>query len=385
MRHPGERGGVSPPVYSPQHRGADAAPLACPLTNSRDILANDEVFLIEMSAMIPAPFSVGFPSLRLRRLRANPRLRDLVRETELNPRDFILPLFVRHGQSQRVPIKSMPGHDQMTVDHLPREIDEIASLGIPAVILFGIPEHKDAVGSDAYDPNGVIQQAVRAIKGTRSDVLVITDVCFCEFTDHGHCGIVNQKHGHTDVDNDATLEILVKEAVAQCQAGADLIAPSGMMDGMIAALRTGLDAANFENIPIMSYAAKYASAFYGPFRDAAESAPQFGDRRSYQMDPANAGEALREVALDVAEGADILMVKPALSYLDVIRRVKQAHPEIPLAAYNVSGEFSMVKAAAANGWIDEQRTALEILTSIKRAGADMILTYFAKEAARWLA
>ena len=335
--------------------------------------------------MIPTASCPGFPSVRLRRLRSNPRLRDLVRETELNPRDFILPLFVRHGQNQRIPIKSMPGHDQMTVDHLPREIDEIASLGIPAVILFGIPEHKDAVGSDAYDPNGVIQQAVRAIKATRSDVLVITDVCFCEFTDHGHCGIVNEKHGQADVDNDATLEILVREAVAQCQAGADLIAPSGMMDGMIAALRTGLDAARFENIPIMSYAAKYASAFYGPFRDAAESAPQFGDRRSYQMDPANAAEALREVALDVAEGADILMVKPALSYLDVIRRVKQAHPEIPLAAYNVSGEFSMVKAAAANGWIDEQRIALEILTSIKRAGADMILTYFAKEAARWLA
>ena len=335
--------------------------------------------------MIPTASSPGFPSVRLRRLRSNPRLRDLVRETELNPRDFILPLFVRHGQNQRIPIKSMPGHDQMTVDHLPREIDEIASLGIPAVILFGIPEHKDAVGSDAYDPNGVIQQAVRAIKATRIDVLVITDVCFCEFTDHGHCGIVNEKHGQADVDNDATLEILVREAVAQCQAGADLIAPSGMMDGMIAALRTGLDAARFENIPIMSYAAKYASAFYGPFRDAAESAPQFGDRRSYQMDPANAAEALREVALDVVEGADILMVKPALSYLDVIRRVKQAHPEIPLAAYNVSGEFSMVKAAAANGWIDEQRIALEILTSIKRAGADMILTYFAKEAARWLA
>ena len=328
--------------------------------------------------------ATGFPSLRLRRLRSNPRLRDLVRETELNPCDFILPLFVRHGQNQRVPIRSMPGHDQMTVDHLPREIDEIASLGIPAVILFGIPEHKDAVGSDAYDPNGVIQQAVRAIKATRSDVLVMTDVCLCEFTDHGHCGIVNDKHGQTDVDNDATLGMLVQEAVAHCQAGADLIAPSGMMDGLIAALRSGLDTAGFENIPIMSYAAKYASAFYGPFRDAAASAPQFGDRRTYQMDPANAAEALREVALDVAEGADILMVKPALSYLDVIRRVKQAHPEIPLAAYNVSGEFAMVKAAAANGWIDEQRSALEILTSIKRAGADMILTYFAKDAAKWL-
>ncbi len=326
----------------------------------------------------------SFPSVRLRRLRSNPRLRDLVRETELNPRDFILPLFVKHGQNQRVPIRSMPGQDQMTVDQLPGEVDSISKLGIPAVILFGIPEHKDAVGSDAYDPNGIIQQAVRAIKATRPDLLVITDVCFCEFTDHGHCGIICNQHGRTDVDNDATLEILVKEAVAQCQAGADMIAPSGMMDGMIAALRTGLDGAGFNHIPIMSYAAKYASGFYGPFRDAAESTPQFGDRRTYQMDPANGAEALREVSLDVAEGADILMVKPALSYLDVIRRVKEAHPEIPLAAYNVSGEYSMVKAAAANGWIDEQRIALEILTSIKRAGADMILTYFAKEAAKWL-
>jgi porphobilinogen synthase len=334
------------------------------------------------STAFPEPS--GFPSVRLRRLRSKPQLRDLVRETELNARDFILPLFVRHGNKQRVPIRSMPSHDQMTVDQLPREVEEIATLGIPAVILFGIPEHKDSVGSEAYDPNGVVQQAVRTIKSARPDVLVITDVCFCEFTDHGHCGIVNDTHGRPDVDNDATLEILVKEAVAQCQAGADMIAPSGMMDGMIAALRTGLDANGFENIPIMSYAAKYASAFYGPFRDAAESAPQFGDRRTYQMDPANAAEALREVALDVAEGADILMVKPALSYLDVIRRVKQAHPEVPLAAYNVSGEYSMVKAAAANGWIDEQRIALEILTSIKRAGADMILTYFAKDAARWL-
>ena len=278
----------------------------------------------------------------------------------------------------------MPGQDQMTVDQLPGEVDSIAKLGIPAVILFGIPEHKDAVGSDAYDPNGIIQQAVRAIKATRPDLLVITDVCFCEFTDHGHCGIICNQHGRTDVDNDATLEILVKEAVAQCQAGADMIAPSGMMDGMIAALRTGLDGAGFNHIPIMSYAAKYASGFYGPFRDAAESTPQFGDRRTYQMDPANGAEALREVSLDVAEGADILMVKPALSYLDVIRRVKEAHPEIPLAAYNVSGEYSMVKAAAANGWIDEKRIALEILTSIKRAGADMILTYFAKDAAKWL-
>ena len=326
----------------------------------------------------------GFPALRLRRLRTHPRLRELVRETELNARDFILPLFVRHGDNQRVPISSMPGHAQLTVDLLPAEIAEIEALGIPAVILFGIPAHKDAVGSDAYADDGIIQQAVRAIKQTGSTLLVMTDVCFCEFTDHGHCGIVDERHGIVDVDNDATLEILVKEAVSHARAGADVIAPSGMMDGMIAALRGGLDRAGFQQIPILSYAAKYCSAFYGPFREAAESAPKFGDRRTYQMDPANGAEALREVALDVAEGADMLMVKPALSYLDVIQRVKQAYPAIPLAAYNVSGEFAMVKAAAANGWIDERRVALEILTSIKRAGADMILTYFAKDAARWL-
>jgi len=325
-----------------------------------------------------------FPSVRLRRLRMNAKVRDLVRETQLDAKDFILPLFIRHGAGQKIPIKSMPGHFQMTVDFLADEIAEIESLGIPAVILFGIPETKDAVGSDAYAEQGIIQQAIREIKRVNSNLLVITDVCFCEFTDHGHCGIIGHNHGQADVDNDATLEILVKEAVSHAQAGADMIAPSGMMDGMIAALRSGLDVSGFQNIPIMSYGAKYCSAFYGPFRDAAESAPQFGDRRTYQMDPANGKEALREVALDVAEGADILMVKPALSYLDVIFRVKQAHPEVPLAAYNVSGEFAMVKAAAANGWIDERRVALEILMSIKRAGADMILTYFAKDAARWL-
>lgn len=326
----------------------------------------------------------GFPTIRMRRLRTHPRLRDMVRETHLSPNDFILPLFVKHGDNQRVPITSMPGHAQLTVDLLADEIAEIDSLGIPAVILFGIPAQKDAVGSDAFDDNGIVQQAIREIKSANSNVLVITDVCFCEFTDHGHCGIVNDRHGITDVDNDATLDNLVKESLSQVRAGADMVAPSGMMDGMIAALRAGLDQAEFENIPILSYAAKYSSAFYGPFRDAAESAPQFGDRRTYQMDPANAAEALREVALDVAEGADLLMVKPAMSYLDVVRRVKEAHPDIPLAAYNVSGEFAMVKAAAANGWIDEQRTALEILTSIKRAGADMILTYFAKDACRWM-
>ena len=307
----------------------------------------------------------------------------MVRETRLSPDDFILPLFVRFGENQRLPISSMPGHFQLSVDQVVEEAREIESLGIPAVILFGIPETKDAVGSDAYADEGIVQQAVRAIKETTS-LLVMTDVCFCEFTDHGHCGIIAEHHGVMDVDNDATLEILVKEAVSHAQAGADLIAPSGMMDGMIQALRGGLDAAGFSHLPIMSYAAKYASAFYGPFRDAAESTPQFGDRRTYQMDPANGAEALREVELDVAEGADLLMVKPALSYLDIIRRVKDAHPSIPLAAYNVSGEFAMVKAAAAQGWIDEQRVALEILTSIRRAGADLILTYHAKDAVRWL-
>lgn len=325
-----------------------------------------------------------FPAVRLRRLRMNAKVRDLVRETRLDAGDFILPLFIRHGSGQRIPIASMPGQSQITVDLLANEIAEIESLGIPAVILFGIPEHKDAVGSDAYCDQGIIQQAIREIKRSGSNLLVITDVCFCEFTDHGHCGIIRHVHGQADVDNDATLDILVKEAVSQARAGADMIAPSGMMDGMIASLRQGLDVAGFQHIPIMSYAAKYCSGFYGPFRYAAESAPQFGDRRTYQMDPANGREALREVALDLAEGADILMVKPALSYLDIIHRVKQAHPEVPLAAYNVSGEFAMIKAAAANGWIDERRVALEVLTSIKRAGADMILTYFAKDAARWL-
>ena len=325
-----------------------------------------------------------FPIIRPRRLRRHPKIRDLVRETTLSPNDFILPLFIRHGENEVVPIASMPGHNQLTIDRLPEEIKEIESLGIPAVILFGIPEHKDAVGSDAYSKVGIIQQAVKAIKEISPELLVITDVCFCEFTDHGHCGIVNEDTGIMDVDNDATLEILQKEAISHAQAGADMIAPSGMMDGMIEALRSALDETGFEHIPIMSYAAKYNSAFYGPFRDAAESSPQFGNRGTYQMDPANGNEALREVELDVLEGADILMVKPALSYLDIIRRVKEAHPELPLAAYNVSGEFSMVKVAAANGWIDEQRTALEMLTSMKRAGADIIITYFAKEAARWL-
>jgi len=314
----------------------------------------------------------------------HPRLRDLVRETSLSPNDFILPLFVRPGKNQRTLIKSMPGQFQLSLDQLPAEIREAESLGIPAVILFGIPEKKDTVGSEAWSESGVVQQALRAIRETGTKMLVMADVCLCEFTDHGHCGVINDKTGRTDVDNDATLPLLVQEAVSFAKAGADVVAPSGMMDGMIQSLRSGLDGAGFAHLPILSYAVKYASGFYGPFREAAESAPQFGDRRGYQMDPANGSEALREAALDLAEGADMLMVKPALSYLDVIRRVKEAHPDVPLAAYNVSGEYAMVKAAAANGWIDEPRVTIEILTSIRRAGADMILTYHAKDACRWL-
>ena len=343
--------------------------------------------LIHDGQLRPYPlveFHCMFPSTRLRRLRSHPRLRDLVRETELAPNDFILPLFVRHGKQTRVPITSMPGHAQLTVDLLAGEAREIADLGIPAVILFGIPETKDAAGSSSWEGTGVVQQAIRAIKDAVPDLLVITDVCFCEFTDHGHCGVLRESGGHTDVDNDATLQNLGSQAISHASAGADMVAPSGMMDGMIQTMRRLMDENGYSSIPIMSYAAKYASGFYGPFREAAESTPKFGDRRTYQMDPANGAEALREVALDLAEGADILMVKPALSYLDVIRRVKDAHPEVPLAAYNVSGEYAMVKAAAANGWIDEQRVAMEILTSIRRAGADMILTYFAKDACRWL-
>ena len=319
----------------------------------------------------------------MRRLRQNPALRELVRETQLSVRDLILPLFVRHGRNVRQPISSMPGQAQLTLDLLAAEAREIRDLGIPGVILFGIPEHKNATGSDACSDQGIIPQAVQAIKAEVPELLVMTDVCFCEYTDHGHCGIINERTGRVDVDNDATLEILAQQAVCHAKAGADVIAPSGMMDGMVAAIRQGLDQSGHTHTPILSYAAKYASGFYGPFREAAESTPQFGDRRSYQMDPANGSQALREVALDLAEGADLLMVKPALSYLDIIFRVKQAHPGVPLAAYNVSGEFAMLKAAAEKGWIDEQRTTLEVLTSIKRAGADMILTYSAKDVARW--
>jgi porphobilinogen synthase len=329
--------------------------------------------------------TAGFPTTRLRRLRQHPSLRAMVRENELHLNDLILPLFVRSGRNVRQPISSMPGHAQLSVDLLAGEVREIESLGIPAVILFGIPEHKDAIGSESWDDDaGIVQQAIRAIRdASQRELLVIVDLCFCEYTDHGHCGPISERTGRVDVDNDATLENLARQATSLARVGADMIAPSGMMDGMVGAIRSALDAEGFEHLPIMSYAAKYASAFYGPFRQAADSAPQFGDRRSYQMDPANSDEAMREVELDIAEGADIVMVKPAMAYGDIIRRVKDRF-RIPVAAYNVSGEFAMVKAAAERGWIDEQRITLEILTGIKRAGADMILTYFAKDVARWL-
>jgi porphobilinogen synthase len=324
-----------------------------------------------------------FPTTRLRRLRHHPVVRDLVRETTLTAHDLILPLFVRPGRNIRKEIASMPGNHQLSVDRLVDEVGAAMDLGVRAFILFGIPESKDATGSSACADDGIVQQALRAVRAAHKDALLITDECFCEYTDHGHCGPLREYGGKLDVDNDATLPLLARQCVSHARAGADMVAPSGMMDGMVGAIRKGLDEAGFPWLPIMSYAAKYASGFYGPFRDAAESPPQFGDRSGYQMDPANADEALREVALDVEEGADIIMVKPALAYMDIIRRVKERFG-VPVAAYNVSGEFAMVKAAAQKGWIDERRVALEILTGIKRAGADMILTYFARDAARWL-
>ena len=320
-----------------------------------------------------------FPVYRLRRLRANENLRRLIRETTLSVDDLIYPMFVVHGHNTTTEISAMPGCYQYSIDTLVTAAKELAALGIPGTILFGIPEAKDALGTEAYADDGIIQQAVRAIKDAVPDLLVMTDVCLCEYTDHGHCGVIQEG----EVQNDPTLELLVKESLSQARAGADVIAPSDMMDGRVGVIREALDENGYENVPIMAYSAKYASAFYGPFREAAESTPQFGDRRSYQMDPANAEEALREVALDIQEGADVLMVKPALSYLDVIHRVKTEF-QVPVAAYNVSGEYAMIKAAAQNGWIDEERVALEVLNSIKRAGADMILTYFAKSVVEWL-
>lgn len=323
---------------------------------------------------------MAFPVQRMRRLRRNETIRRMVRETTVTVNDLIYPLFVIYGREKRLPVNSMPGVFQISCDILREELREIHSLGIPGVLLFGIPEHKDALATAAYDDKGVVQEATRIIKDTFPDLLVITDVCLCEYMDHGHCGIVD-KDG--EINNDATLELLAREALSHARAGADIVAPSDMMDGRIGYIRQVLDENGFAGTAIMSYAAKYASGFYGPFREAAESAPQFGDRRSYQMDPANGREALREVELDIAEGADIVMIKPALAYLDIITRVRERYDH-PLAAYNVSGEYSMLKAAAANGWLDEERVMLEILTGIKRAGADIIITYSAKDAARIL-
>lgn len=326
-----------------------------------------------------------FPTTRLRRLRYHPAVRSLLRETRLSPGKLILPLFARTGKGVRQPIGSMPGQAQLSVDLIAEEAKTAGKLGLGGIILFGIPAEKDAVGRDSYSDGGIVQQAVMAAKDAAPDLLVMTDVCFCEYTDHGHCGAIDDHTGRMDVNNDATLELLAKQAVSHAKAGADVVAPSGMMDGMVGAIRGGLDGAGYSHLPILSYAAKYASSFYGPFREAAESTPKFGDRRAYQMDAAaDAGQAVREVELDLAEGADMIMVKPALAYLDIIRLVQDSFPGVPLAAYNVSGEYAMVKAAAEKGWIDEKSVVLESLTAITRAGASIILTYWAKDVAQWL-
>ncbi len=321
--------------------------------------------------------SPAFPVTRLRRLRKNAVLRDMFRETVLTKKDFIFPLFIVEGNNIKKEIGSMPNIFQMSVDAAVKECEELLNLGIKAVILFGIPEHKDETGSGAYTENGIIQKAIKAIKKSFPEMLVITDVCLCEYTSHGHCGVIEDG----DVQNDKTLELLAEEALSHARSGADIIAPSDMMDGRVGRIRRILDENNFTEIPIMAYSAKYASAFYGPFREAAESAPQFGDRKSYQMDAGNSDEAMREIAQDISEGADVVMVKPALAYLDIIRRAKDEF-NLPVAAYNVSGEYAMIKAAGARGWIDEKRAMLEMLLSIKRAGANVIITYFAKDAAR---
>ncbi|MEZ5076536.1 MAG: porphobilinogen synthase [Solirubrobacterales bacterium] len=322
---------------------------------------------------------MAFPSTRLRRLRRTETLRGFVRETELSPRDLIQPIFVVAGEGIREPVASMPGIERFSISGLVEEAGEIATAGIGAILLFGVPAAKDEVGTGAYDDEGVVQMAIRALKEAHPELVVITDVCLCEYTSHGHCGVIREG----EVDNDITVELLAKTAISHAEAGADAVAPSDMMDGRIGSIRYQLDEEDHANTPIIAYSAKYASAFYGPFRDAAESTPEFGDRRGYQMDPANAAEAVREAELDLDEGADMLMVKPAVPYLDVVRRVKEA-TTAPLAAYHVSGEYSMLKAAAANGWIDERGAVIETLTAIRRAGADAIVTYYAKEASEWL-
>ena len=327
--------------------------------------------------------TTAFPFLRLRRLRQHPVLRDLIRETEVNLKDLIFPLFIKGQEGAKQPIETMPGHYQIPLHLLSQEVEELVNLGLTSVLLFGIPSHKDPYGSDSYDDNGIIQEAIKIIRRAAPDLLIMTDLCFCEYTDHGHCGILSERSGKLDIDNDKTLELLVKQAISHAKAGADVVAPSGMIDGMVQAIRGGLDAAGFAHIPIFSYSVKYQSCLYGPFRAATEGAPSFGDRSSHQMDTANVNEALREVHLDVEEGADMLMIKPAHAYLDVIYRVKQAYPHIPLGAYHTSGEFAMLKAAAQKGWLDEKKAVMEILRGIRRAGADFIITYYAKEFAQW--
>ena len=322
---------------------------------------------------------LSFPEMRMRRVRELEPVRSLIRETRLSASSFIYPLFVTHGEGVRAPIEPMPGCYHLSLDMLAEEVAEVSELGIPGVLLFGLPAEKDPLGTDAYNPEGIIQEAIKVIKQAAPQLLVVTDVCLCEYTDHGHCGVIE----NGKVDNDQTLELLARSALAQVQAGADLVAPSAMMDGQVRAIREALDRAGEQNVPIMGYAAKYASSFYGPFRVAADSTPQFGDRRNYQMDPANRRMAMREIETDIAEGADIVMVKPALAYLDVIKQARDRFDH-PLAAYNVSGEYSMVKAASQRGWLDGKAVTLELLTSIQRAGADIIITYHAKEVAGWL-
>jgi porphobilinogen synthase len=328
--------------------------------------------------------AANFPTSRLRRLRQHPKIRDLVREHDVHVNDLIAPLFVKQGLTGKKEISSMPGQYQLGLDALAAEIKTIVALKIPAIILFAIPEHKDATGSDAFAEDGIALQAIRLIRKTAPELLIISDICCCEYTDHGHCGVMDEHTGCMDLNNDATLPLLQKQVVAHAKAGSDVMAPSGNIDGMVQAIRSALDDNDFKHIPILSYTAKYASSFYGPFRDAAESAASFGDRRSHQLDVANANEALREAEQDVDEGADMLMVKPAMPYLDVMLRLKQTHPALPLCAYQVSGEYAMLKAASQQGWLDEQACVLESLVSMKRAGANMIITYYAKQVATWL-
>ena len=324
-----------------------------------------------------------FPQVRLRRLRQNPLIRTLIKETELNLNDLILPLFIKGNSGDKTAISSMPGHFQIPLNKLEEEIQDIKRLGLNSIILFGIPSHKDPLGSESYCDEGIIQMAIKKIKEIEKNILIIADVCLCEYTDHGACGILSDRTGSIDVDNDTTLELLVKQAISFARAGVDVIAPSGMMDGMVLAIRNGLDEMGFEHIPILSYSVKYNSSLYGPFRCAAEGAPNQGDRTSHQMDPANGKEALREALQDIQEGADMLMVKPAHTYMDIIYRIKEAHPSLPLGAYHTSGEFCMIKAASDRGWIDEKKGVMEVLTSLRRAGADFIITYYAKEVAQW--